>query len=131
MLNYEGVKKVGSYQNTGALWEYYLIYLRKSRQDDANETIQEVLEKHETQLQEFAMRKFGGRIPEENIYREVVSGESIEDREEMQKVLARIESPDIKGVLVVDPQRLSRGDLEDCGNQSSRTGELIKLVYCR
>ena len=106
---------MGSYQNTGALWEYYLIYLRKSRQDDANETIQEVLEKHETQLQEFAMRKFGGRMPEENIYREVVSGESIEDREELQKVLARIESPDIKGVLVVDPQRLSRGDLEDCG----------------
>lgn len=93
----------------------YLMYLRKSRQDDPNETVEEVLAKHETRLQEYAQRALGGTIPEENIYREVVSGESIEDREEIQKVLARIESPDIRGVLVVDPQRLSRGDLEDCG----------------
>lgn len=106
---------MGTYQNTGALWEYYLIYLRKSRQDDPNETVEEVLAKHERDLQELALREFGGKIPEGNIYREIVSGESIEGREEMQKVLARIEHPDIKGVLVVDPQRLSRGDLEDCG----------------
>lgn len=93
----------------------YLMYLRKSRQDDPNETVEEVLAKHETRLQEYALRALGGTIPEENIYREVVSGESIEDRVEVQKVLARIEDPAIKGVLVVDPQRLSRGDLEDCG----------------
>lgn len=114
-MNNEGVRRMGSYQNTGALWEYYLIYLRKSRQDDPNETIEEVLSKHERDLQDLALRRFGGKIPEGNIYREVVSGESIEGREEMQKVLARIENPNIKGVLVVDPQRLSRGDLEDCG----------------
>lgn len=106
---------MGTYQNKGALWEYYLIYLRKSRQDDSGETVEEVLAKHETMLQEFALREFGGRIPEENIYREVVSGESIDDRAEMQKVLARIEDPSVKGVLVIEPQRLSRGDLEDCG----------------
>lgn len=93
----------------------YLMYLRKSRQDDPNETVEEVLAKHETRLQEYAQRSLGGTIPEENIYREVVSGESIEDREEVQKVLGRIEDPKILGVLVVDPQRLSRGDLEDCG----------------
>lgn len=106
---------MGAYKNTGALWEYYLIYLRKSRQDDPRETVEEVLEKHETQLQEYALRELGGRIPEGNIYREVVSGESIDDRVEMQKVLARIESPDVRGVIVIEPQRLSRGDLEDCG----------------
>ena len=93
----------------------YVMYLRKSRQDDPNETVEEVLAKHETQLQEFAQKELGGRIPEENIYREVVSGESIEDREEVQKVLARIEDPSVAGVLVIEPQRLSRGDLEDCG----------------
>lgn len=98
-----------------AQWDQYLMYLRKSRQDDPRETIEEVLSKHERDLQELALREFGGRISENNIYREVVSGESIEGREEMQKVLARIENPNIKGVLVVDPQRLSRGDLEDCG----------------
>ena len=74
-----------------------------------------MLLKHETMLQEHARQELGGAIPEENIYREIVSGESIEEREEMQKVLARIEDPAVKGVLVVDPQRLSRGDLEDCG----------------
>lgn len=93
----------------------YIIYLRKSRQDDPNETVEEVLAKHETQLQEYAEKELGGRISEENIYREVVSGESIEDREEVQKVLLRIEDPTILGVLVIEPQRLSRGDLEDCG----------------
>lgn len=103
---------MGAYQGTADTW---LIYLRKSRQDDPKETVEEVLAKHETMLQEHAEREFGGRIPENNIYREVVSGESIDDRVEIKKVLARIEDPQIKGVLVVEPQRLSRGDLEDCG----------------
>lgn len=104
-----------TYRGSALLWECYLIYLRKSRQDDPRETVEEVLVKHETMLQEYAQKELGGRIPEENIYREVVSGESIDDREEIQKVLARIEDPAIKGVLVIEPQRLSRGDLEDCG----------------
>lgn len=93
----------------------WLMYLRKSRQDDPNETVAEVLTKHEVQLQEHAMRELGRHISEENIYREIVSGESIDEREEIQKVLARIEDPTVKGVLVIEPQRLSRGDLEDCG----------------
>jgi hypothetical protein len=91
-----------------------LIYLRKSRQDDPNQTVEEVLAKHETELQEYAERELGCRIPEENIYREVVSAESIDAREEFKKVLARLEDPEIRAVLVVDPQRLSRGDLGDC-----------------
>lgn len=106
---------MGTYKGGTMPWELYIIYLRKSRQDDPRETVEEVLAKHEVQLQEYAQKTFGGRIPEENIYREVVSGENIEDREEIQKVLARIEDPAIKGVLVIEPQRLSRGDLEDCG----------------
>lgn len=95
--------------------EAYLIYLRKSRADSADESVEEVLEKHETMLQEFAEREFGGRIPESCIFREVVSGETIDERPEMQKILAAIENPAVKGVLIVEPQRLSRGDLEDCG----------------
>ena len=104
-----------SYNQFLALWEQHIIYLRKSRQDDPRETVEEVLAKHEAMLQEYALREFGHKIPEENIYREVVSGESIESREEMKKVLSRIEDPNIKGVLVVEPSRLSRGDLLDCG----------------
>ena len=98
------------------IWEQHIIYLRKSRQDDPRETVEEVLEKHETILQEFAMREFGHKIPERNIYREVVSGESIADREEIKEVLLRITDPNTRGVLVVEPSRLSRGDLTDCGH---------------
>ena len=107
---------MGTYKKGSTLLqEVWIIYLRKSRQDDPNETVEEVLAKHETMLQEYAERELGGRIPEENIYREIVSGESIDDRVEIKKVLARMEDPAVRGVLVVEPQRLSRGDLEDCG----------------
>ena len=95
-------------------YEEWLLYLRKSRQDDPRETVEQVLAKHERQLQDHAEYYYGGRIPEENIYREVGSGESIKDRAEIQKVLARLEDPKIKGVLVIDCSRLSRGDLRDC-----------------
>ena len=94
----------------------WLMYLRKSRQDDPNETVEEVLAKHEAMLQEWARLNLGHEIPEECIYREVISGgESIDEREEMRKVLARIEDPNVAGVLCRDPQRLTRGSLEDCG----------------
>ena len=93
----------------------YIMYLRKSRADSPHESVEEVLAKHETILQELAVRDLGGRIPEHCIYREVVSGETISERPEMGNVLHQIENPRLKGVLVVEPQRLSRGDLEDCG----------------
>jgi hypothetical protein len=91
-----------------------LIYLRKSRTDDPSQSVEEVLAKHEIELQEYAERHLGGQIPEENIYREVISGESIDARVEIKQVLTRVEDPNIKAVLVIDPQRLSRGDLGDC-----------------
>lgn len=92
----------------------WIMYLRKSRQDDPNETVEEVLAKHETILQEWAERELGFKIPADDIYREVISGESIADREEIKKVLARLEDPAVVGVLCVEPSRLSRGDLADC-----------------
>lgn len=95
--------------------QFWLMYLRKSRQDNPDETVEEVLAKHEAILQEWAVRELGHAIPEDCIYREVVSGESISERVKMQKVLSRIEDPNVVGVVCVDPQRLSRGDLLDCG----------------
>lgn len=92
----------------------WLLYLRKSRQDDPTETVEEVLEKHEAQLQEWAERELGAHIPEDCIYREIGSGESIDARVEIKKVLARIEDPDVAGAIVMEPSRLSRGDLSDC-----------------
>ena len=52
---------------------YYIMYLRKSRADDPNETVEEVLAKHERILQNYAIMNYKSKIPEENIYREVVS----------------------------------------------------------
>ena len=93
----------------------YLMYLRKSRADSQDESVEEVLSKHEKLLQDHFMRELGHRIPEDCIYREVVSGgESIEDRPEMCKVMARIEDADVLGCACADPQRLSRGSLTDC-----------------
>lgn len=95
--------------------EARIMYLRKSRSDNQDESVEEILAKHETMLQELAEREFGERIPEECIFREIVSGETIDERPEMRKVMAAIENPAVETVLVVEPQRLSRGDLEDCG----------------
>lgn len=93
----------------------YLMYLRKSRSDDPNETVEQVLAKHERILQNYASAMLDQKIPEECIYREVVSGETIEDRPEIKRLFELMQSNTIKGVLVVDCQRLSRGDLIDCG----------------
>ena len=93
----------------------WYMYLRKSRQDDPNETVEEVLAKHEIWLQDWAEKNLGYRIPEEHIIREVVSGERISDRPGMMTILRAIESPDVGGIICYNPSRLSRGDLLDCG----------------
>ena len=64
-------------------YEEYLIYLRKSRSDASLEAMGvDVLERHEQILLDLAKRmnlSIGG------IYREVVSGESISARPEMER----------------------------------------------
>ena len=95
--------------------EEILDYLRKSQSDDPSLTVEEVLAKHETILDEWDERYLDGMVPEENRFREVVSGETLKERPEINKVLRLIESPRYKAVKVVEPQRLTRGDLEDIG----------------
>lgn len=95
--------------------EEVIDYLRKSRSDDPLLTVEEVLSKHEAMLDEWAEKHLGAVVPEENKYREVVSGETIAERPEINRVLRLIESPRYKAVAVVEPQRLTRGDLEDIG----------------
>ena len=93
----------------------YLVYLRKSRADGEHESVEEVLARHEKLLQEYAVRTFGEPVPESCIYREIVSGETIQDRPKICELLDRLQRQDIRGVLTIEPQRLSRGDLSDCG----------------
>ena len=98
--------------------EEILVYLRKSRSDDPNMTVEEVLEKHETLLRDWIEKNLDGMIPEENWFREVVSGETIASRPEFKKILNKIESPKYKAVLVVECVRLGRPDLEEIGKIS-------------
>ena len=90
-------------------------YGRKSRLDDPLLSVDEVLEKHSKILEEYAEKHLGGPIPEENKYMEVGSGESLKDRPEITRLLKDIEDPEVEAIMVVDVQRLSRGDLEDAG----------------
>lgn len=112
---------IEQFRALGITPEEVLDYLRKSQSDGPLMTVEEVLAKHETMLDEWAEKELGGKVPEKNKYREVVSGETIKDRPEFNKVLRLMESPKIRAIKVVEPQRLSRGDLED-------VGRLMKLL---
>ena len=90
------------------------MYLRKSRTDRdlPNVTDEEVLSRHEKTLTDLA-RQLHVTIGE--IYREVVSGETIAARPKMQQLLEDIESGRWGGILVVEVERLARGNSIDQG----------------
>ena len=98
--------------------EEILLYLRKSRSDDPSLTTEEVLSKHEALLDEWMTTNLDTPVPEENRFREIVSGESIAERPEFRKVLKLLESPKYKAVLVVEVSRLGRPDMEEIGRLS-------------
>ena len=82
------------------------IYIRKSREDDNKE---DTLLRHERILKEYC-DKYDLRYSEKSIYREIVSGDSINNRPQMQKLLKDVENGLYDGVVVVELQRLSRGN---------------------
>lgn len=94
--------------------ESVCIYLRKSRADREAEAHGEgeTLARHEHILLDLAKRQ-GYSIGA--IYREVVSGETISARPVMQRLLHEVESGLWDGVLVVEVERLARGDTIDQG----------------
>lgn len=87
-------------------------YLRKSRKDSESETTQEVLSKHKKELDEFATR---WKLNIVDTFQEVVSGDKIQERPEVQKLLKNIDDLKYEFVLVMDLDRLGRGDMEDQG----------------
>ena len=95
-----------------------IMYLRKSRADDPILTVEEILSKHETMLDEWCDKNLGFLVPQNNRYKEIVSGESIADRPKFQTVLKLVESPKIKAILVVELSRLGRPDMEEIGRLS-------------
>ena len=94
--------------------ETYCIYLRKSREDREVEKYEGVdtLDRHRKTLVGFASSH---NLEIGHIYEEVVSGETIEARPQMQNLLRDVEDGKWTGVLVMEVQRLARGDTADQG----------------
>lgn len=88
------------------------MYLRKSRAEELTDTTEEVLTRHRAILDELA-RKHG--VVVEAVYEEVISGESIAKRPEMQRLLADVAERKYKAVLCMDIDRLGRGNMSDQG----------------
>jgi len=93
---------------------HYCLYLRKSRKDLEAEARGEgeTLARHERALIELAKRQ---NLNITKIYREVVSGETIASRPVIQQLLAEVEQGIWDGVLVMEIERLARGDTIDQG----------------
>lgn len=92
----------------------YCAYLRKSRADRDAELRgeEETLKRHRRILEEFAGKN---HISISKFYNEVVSGETIDSRPMAQELLADVESGKWDGVLVVEVERLARGNTKDQG----------------
>lgn len=90
----------------------YVMYLRKSRADLEAEKDggEETLARHKKILTELAVRK---NLYVEKIYEEVVSGETIEARSEIQKLIKDCYAGKYKGIIVMEISRLSRGNQGD------------------
>jgi len=92
----------------------YCIYLRKSRADmeaeDRGEG--ETFARHQKMLLKLADHQ---KLAICEIYREIVSGETIAARPVMQRLLSEVEQGIWSGVLVMEVERLARGDTIDQG----------------
>jgi DNA invertase Pin-like site-specific DNA recombinase len=95
------------------------LYLRKSRKDleeekkasEHGETY-DTLERHRRTLLSVAKKERHNIV---NIYEEVVSGESVAERPRIQEMLRDIDAGLVDAVLVMDLDRLGRGDMLDQG----------------
>jgi len=92
--------------------DVYAMYLRKSRADIEAEKLGEgeTLARHKKILTDVAARKgiYVGKI-----YQEVVSGETIEARPQIQQLIEDCYAGQWKGILIVEVTRLSRGSQGD------------------
>lgn len=112
--------------------DVYAIYLRKSRSDDPDESVEETVERHKKILTDLAARK-GFYIGE--IYQEVVSGaESIEGRPEIKRLIQDCYDGKYRGILVVEITRLSRGSsgdaqiIMDCLTYGNRNNGILVIT---
>ena len=92
--------------------DVYAIYLRKSRADLEAEKLGEgeTLARHKKILTDLAAREglYIGKI-----YQEIVSGDTIDARPEIQKLIEDCYQGLYKGILIIEVTRLSRGNQGD------------------
>ena len=90
----------------------YAMYLRKSRADLEAEKLGEgeTLARHKKILTELAARK---SLYVDKIYQEIVSGETVAARPQMQKLIKDCYAGNYRGIIVIDIDRLSRGNQGD------------------
>lgn len=94
----------------------YAFYLRKSRADIELEALGsgETLSRHQTILLDLAEKR--GILPSQiTIYKEVVSGETLAARPQMQKLLDNVYKHSYKAVFCMEIERLARGNTRDQG----------------
>lgn len=113
--------------------DVYAIYLRKSRADVEAEKYGEgeTLARHKKILAELAARKglYIGKI-----YQEIVSGETIEARPQIQELIKDCYDGKYRGILIVEVTRLSRGSsgdaqvIMDCLKYSNRNNGLLVIT---
>ena len=94
----------------------YAMYLRKSRTDLELEALGEgeTLARHRAMLMALAA-KHDIHPDQIDVYEELVSGDSIDERNEVQRLLSNVYAKKYKGVLVVEVERLARGNTKDQG----------------
>lgn len=88
------------------------VYLRKSRADNPDETIDETLTRHQNLLTEYAVKQDITIIA---VYKEVVSGDGLFTRPEMIRLLNDVENELYTAVMCVDIDRLGRSSTKDSG----------------
>ena len=112
--------------------DIYAIYLRKSRSDDPEESVEETLAKHKRILTDLAARQglFVGKI-----YAEVVSGaESVDSRPEIQQLIKDCYAGMYRGIIIKEVTRLSRGSqgdaqkIMDCLKYSNRNNGVLVIT---
>lgn len=113
--------------------DVYAIYLRKSRADvDAEKMGEgETLARHKQILTDLAARKglFVGKI-----YQEIVSGETIKARPQIQELISDCYAGKYRGIIIIEVTRLSRGNqgdaqvILDCLRYSNNNNGLLVIT---
>lgn len=85
------------------------LYLRKSREEEF-ETKEETLARHQRMLTEYCKRN---NLIIKSIYKEVATGENLKVRPQARAMLEAVANREFDGVVVVDLERLSRGNQID------------------